>query len=230
LPALERGLLDLQSALEPEPVFEPSRAKLTFSIGMADYMQAVLMAPLLSRLASSAPFVDLNVPSFPDLPQQIEAGRIDLALSVPGDELRTHSREPAFDDEFVCLVRRDHPVVKKKLSLSQYVALAHVVVAPSGTPGSMVDTELEKRGLQRRIALRVSKFLIAPQVVSETDFISTMPARLAHRVAARYGLRLLPPPLPLPNFGFTMSWHSRLDHDPAHRWLRELCASVCGSL
>lgn len=226
LPALERGMLDLQSALDPEPEFEPSRAKLTFNIGMADYMQAVVMAPLLRRLASAAPLIDLSVVTFPNLSELVDSGRIDLALDVADAAWRSQSSESAFDDEFVCMVRRDHPTVKKKLSLAQYVALAHVVVAPTGGPGSIVDTELEQRGLQRRIALRVSNFLIAPVVVCETDFISTMPRRLARQVAARYPLRLLPPPLPLPKFGFSLSWHRRLDQDPAHRWLRASCASV----
>jgi hypothetical protein len=51
-----------------------------------------------------------------------------------------------FEDAFVCMVRQNHPVVGSKLSLAQYLGLRHVVVAPSGTTGSFVDTELERRG------------------------------------------------------------------------------------
>jgi DNA-binding transcriptional LysR family regulator len=90
----------------------------------------------------------------------------------------------------------------------------------------MVDSVLAQRGLERRIALRVTNFLIAPVVVCETDFINTMPTRLARQLAKTYPLRLVAPPLKLPKFPFSMVWHPRLDHDPAQRWLREFVAGV----
>jgi DNA-binding transcriptional LysR family regulator len=105
--------------------------------------------------------------------------------------------------------------------MSQYLALRHLVVAPAGEPGSTVDSELAKRGKQRRVALRVPGFLIVPVIVSKSDFISTGPRRLAERLATVHAVRLLPPPLPLPRFSFSMAWHARFDHDPAHTWLRE---------
>jgi len=230
LPTLERGLSDLQSAINSEPVFEPQTARQTFSIGMADYAQAVLMGPLLRSVAGSAPHVDLSVVTFPNLNELIESGSLDLGLVVGGTEPRGLSVRRTFEDDFVCMVRRDHPKVKKKLSLEQYLELRHVVVAPTGTPGSVVDTELARRGLERRVALRVSSFLTAPVVVCETDFISTMPRRLARQLAQIYPLRLLPPPLPLPHFSFMLIWHPRLAHDPAQHWLRDVVSQVCSSL
>jgi DNA-binding transcriptional LysR family regulator len=135
-----------------------------------------------------------------------------------------------FDDEFVCLVRRDHPQIGQKMSMQRYLAARHVVVAPSGTSGSLVDTELAALGLNRRVALRVTNFLIAPIVVAETDFVNTMPKRLGAKLAERYGLCALPPPLELPRFGFLLLWHPRVDMDPAQRWLRELITRVSREL
>ena len=231
LPLLERGLSDLQHTLTGEAAFEAGTAERAFTIGMADYMQAILMGPLLRRLASKAPRVDLSVVSFPNWRDLVEAGRIDLALTVSGDPPpSTFSVQELFADDFMCMVRRGHPLIKKKLSLADYLKLRHIVVAPSGTTGSLVDTELERRGLSRRIALRVSNFLIAPIVVCKTDFINTMPTRLARQAAKDYPLQLLPTPFPLPSFGLRMSWHPRLDNDPAQRWLRESLIAVCRHL
>jgi DNA-binding transcriptional LysR family regulator len=39
-------------------------------------------------------------------------------------------------------------------------------------------------------------------------------------------LRLLPPPLELPQFQYCLLWHPRLDRDEAQRWLREFVAGV----
>jgi DNA-binding transcriptional LysR family regulator len=231
LPTLERGLADLKAAIDDEPEFEPQTARSSFRLGMADYLQAVVMGPLLRELGRLAPHVDLHVSNALDLEEQVSAGTIDLGLLVSGRTQDTPLRSlRLFEDEFVCLVRRDHPKIGQKMSMQSYLAAQHVVVAPSGTSGSLVDTELAALGLNRRVALRVTNFLVAPIVVAETDFVNTMPKRLGAKLAERYGLRALPPPLELPRFGFLLLWHPRLDTDPAQRWLRELIASVSREL
>jgi len=227
LPGLERGLSDLQNAITGEPEFDASSARRSFAIGTSDYMQALIMGPLLGELAVHAPGIDLSFLVFPNVRELLESGAIDLALSVPLGELRAMLRQALFVEDFVCMVRRDHPQIRRAPSLDKYLAQRHVVVAPSGTPGGFVDTLLAERGLERRVALRVTNFLIAPVVVCETDLINTMPARLARQLAKRYPLRLLPPPLELPTFEHSMYWHPRLDQDPAQRWLRELVGRVC---
>jgi DNA-binding transcriptional LysR family regulator len=226
LPALERGLSDLESAVAVEPEFDPSTARRAFTLAMADYLQALIMGPLLRQVATRAPGVDLSVVVFPNLRELTESGTVDLALSVPQPELRDLSHEALFPDEFVCMVRRGHPQIKKAPTLDTYLSQRHVVVAPGGTPGSLVDSVLAERGLERRVALRVTNFLIAPVVVCQTDFVSTMPVRLARRLAKTYPLRLFPPPIKLPRFDYGMFWHPRLDSDPAQRWLRAMVGGV----
>ena len=226
LPALERGLGELASAVGGEPEFEPGTARRTFVLGTSDYLQALIMGPLLRELAARAPGIDLSVVVFPNLDELLESGAIDLALSVPDPMNRAASRQLLFDDEFVCMVRRDHPHIKRTLSLDRYLTQRHVVVAPGGTPGSVVDSALAQRGLERRVALRVTNFLIAPVVVCQTDFVNTMPVRLARQLAKTYPLRLLPPPLELPRFEYLLLWHPRLEHDPAQRWLRQFVSTV----
>jgi DNA-binding transcriptional LysR family regulator len=231
LPALERGLSDLQAAIASEPAFEPATARRSFTLGMADYTQALMMGPVLRAVEHEAPHVDLKVLNPPELEEQIVAGKIDLGLQVDtrADHAPLESRR-LFEDEFVCLVRKGHPRIGTKMTMQSYLASRHVVVAPTGTAGSLVDTELAARGLNRRVALRVSNFLVAPIVVAETDFVNTMPKRLGLELAERYGLRALPPPLELPRFAFLLVWHPRVELDPAHRWLRELVERVTNGL
>jgi len=229
LPLLERGLGELEGVVVREPDFDPSTTRRTFTLGTSDYLQALIMGPLLRRLATRAPGVDLSVVVFPNLRELLDAGALDLALSVPSPETRELGSAPLFGEEFVCMVRRDHPRIKRAPTLEQYLTARHVVVAPSGTPGSLVDTALAERGLERRIALRVTNFLIAPLVVAQTDFINTMPTRLARQLAKTYPLRLVPPPLKLPYFEYCMLWHPRVEHDPAQRWLREFVLEVSRS-
>ncbi|HYQ04871.1 MAG TPA: LysR family transcriptional regulator [Polyangiaceae bacterium] len=220
LPGLERGLAELQGVVTSEPAFDPKRARRLFSLGMADYVQALVLPPLLRSLQQAAPAIDLNVLTFPNLSELLQSGNLDLAISVAGAIAPGLSSQVLFDDGFVCMVRKGHPLVQSKLTLERYLALRHVLVAPSGTSGSFVDSELERRGLVRRVALRVSSFLMAPVVVAETDFISTTPELLARRMAKRFALQLVPAPVQIPRFDLSLAWHPRFDDDPAHQWLR----------
>jgi DNA-binding transcriptional LysR family regulator len=66
-------------------------------------------------------------------------------------------------------------------------------------------------------------------VLAQSDFISTVPERLARQLAKLHPVKLLAAPLPLPGFTMSLAWHARLDSDPAQRWLRELVFKLFGS-
>ena len=229
LPTLERGLGDLERTLTAEPAFQARTARRSFTISMADYSQAVLLGPLLARLRAEAPGLDLTALAFPHSLESLETGRVDLAILLREPTPPGYSSSRLLSEGFATVVRRGHPRVparERKLALATFLALDHVVVAPGGTPGSMVDTQLERRGLRRRVAARVSSFLMAPLLVSQSDLVSTGPERLLRQLAAHLPIRLLDPPIRLPRFHLDLVWHSRRDHDPAHRWLRALIGQV----
>ncbi len=224
LPRVERGLGELSGALRGEAEFDPKTAKRRFVVGMADYDQTVLLPALLSRLEREAPGVDLEIVNSATPAEQIEDGRVDLALLPMA--LPNLSSQPLLKERFACLLRKGHPALRKKLTLESYVALRHVVVAPRGSPGSLVDTELARLGYTRRIAVRVPNFLVAPIVVSESRFISTTPERLALRAARAYPVVVVPVPLEIASFEMRLVWHARLSQDAAHTWLRRVMTEV----
>lgn len=227
LPQLQRGLAELEGSLRREEPFEPRRARFPLRLGMADYGQAILSGPLLALLRAEAPGVDLQITSYPDLLERLEAGTLDLALTTKTKLPRGFAERRLFSDGFVCMLRKRHPALRKKrVSLAQYLELPHLLVSPSGTPGSYVDTELARRGLARRVALQVSSFLVAPQVVAETDLISTGPELLLRRMSQHFPVVLLDTPLAIPRFELCLVWHSRRDHEPAHAWMRDVMVRV----
>jgi DNA-binding transcriptional LysR family regulator len=225
VPQIERGLSELEGSLSEEQRFEPGRARFPLRLGAADYPQALLCGRLLAVMRAEAPGVTLQTVSSPDLLERLEAGTIDVVVTVKTKLPRVFAQRPLFGDAFVCMLRKGHPALRhKRLSLQQYLRLEHLVVAPGGTSGSYVDTELSRRGLTRQIALQVSSFLVAAQLVVETDLISTGPELLLQRLSAHQPIVLLKPPIPLPRFELCLVWHSRRDHDPAHIWMRDVIA------
>lgn len=218
---VRRALLDLQHALRDPPSFDPADASRRFRLGAGDYLAYTVLPPLIAD-ARQTPGIDYDVVPFmlADLPR-LETGEVDLGFAafVPASPgLRA---APLLTDDFVCLVRRDHPVVRRRLTLRQFLQLPHVLISPTGEGSGPVEEWLASRGLSRRIALRIRYFLAAPLVVAGGDFVLTAPRRLALTFARSFPLEIHEPPLPIAPFTLEMLWHERYDADPGHRWLRE---------
>lgn len=226
LPQLERGLQELAASVRGPAPFDPKLARAEFRFALDDYSQALLLPPLLRILRAEAPGLDVKAIAHPNAIAEVEAGSLDLATSPLRPFPPSFSQRRLSRDSFMCMLRRGHPLLAsgKRLTLKRYLELGHLLVAPGGTSGSIVDTELEKLGHARRVVLTVSSFLVAPYVIQQTDLISTGPARMLELAATRFPIVLLRPPLPLAGFEFCLTWHARRDHDPAHAWLRDACA------
>ncbi|WP_244227461.1 LysR family transcriptional regulator [Corallococcus aberystwythensis] len=226
---LKRGLAELRRALRHEPPFEPATASRRFTVATRDYFGSVLLPGALELLGREAPGVDLVVQHVEDntYPELLERGEVDLAVIVtPKVEASPGLRQrKLFTEDFVCVVRKDHPAVRRKLDLHTYLELSHILISPRGDGVGAVDRTLAQRGLPpRRIALRVPYFLIAPLVVTRSDYVLTAPRRLIAAFSEEYALQVFPPPLPVPPFNIVEVWHERFDGDPAHQWLRGLVA------
>jgi DNA-binding transcriptional LysR family regulator len=218
-----REILRRADALARPAAFDPLALERTFVFASVDFLEGDLLPRLAAIFAVEAPRVPITSrPLGPDVTEGLLTGRYDLAIGVrstlPSDAMTTH----LFDDRFVCVVRRDHPRVKRKLTLEQFAALSHVLISPRGEPGSPVDDALEARGLHRHVAVRTHTFFSAPRIVRHTDLVLTGPARVLEPLAADDGLVVLPPPLPVRGFGVFMAWHPRVQTDPAHSWLRSV--------
>jgi len=67
-----------------------------------------------------------------------------------------------------------------------------------------------------------SNFELLPDFVAGTDRVALVPRTLAKAAAKRLPLRLLDPPVPIPNLVELIQWHSSVDDDPTVLWVRRL--------
>ncbi len=234
---LERALDDIGRVLaSPEP-FEPRTSKQRFKIATNDYMELVLFPRLLAALWRDAPDVDVRITNLGMKGNEdLFEGRADIVMGVLGQLGETQVPQGirfqrVFTDQFVCVVREDHPIVKKRLTLDDFLALPHALVTPRGDTGrGVVDAVLARQGKKRRVAVEIPHFLVAPHIVRETDVVLTLATRVARALAPLLGLRQLAPPIELEGFALSMFWHERNHVDPAHTWLRRVITSVAKTL
>jgi DNA-binding transcriptional LysR family regulator len=220
-PAVRAALEAAETVLQAAPRFDPARAERSFVLAMADQAAFQLLPPLVQRLAVAAPGITLQLrPPPTDLAAALAEGELELTIGVFSDSPSGIRTELLWAEHFACVVRRGGPATRGPFDLRRYLARPHLLVAPRGRPGSIVDDLLARDHLHRRISVVVPHFLVVPPIIAASDLVWTAPDGLARALAPRYGLVVRPPPLELPSFAIAMRWHLRLDRDPGLAWLR----------
>ncbi|RTE64721.1 LysR family transcriptional regulator [Amphritea opalescens] len=219
---LRQSLQDLSHLITPA-TFTPETATQNFRLATTDYGAQVLLPPVIKRLRAEAPGVNLEiVPWQESLLQELDQHDIDLATCTIKDAPAAIHGRGVGSDQFVCVVRNDHPAAEQGLDLAQYANYPHALITMGGARKGAIDYLLEERGLKRRIALRVPHFVAALAIISQSDLILTVPYGLAISFAEQYQLKILPFPMPQKGFTYSIIWHERYLKDPAHMWLRNL--------
>lgn len=208
-----------------DPTFDPALARRRLRLTASDYLQMVLVLPLLAELRERAPGIDVEVAGPKrDIDQGLARGEYELALVV-GPQPPGLIVEPLFEDRFMCVVGPRLDI--RRLTLKRYASLAHVLVAPVGRSGKgMVDAALAEQELERRIAVVLPDFLAALRLVEEAELITTLPERLLDAIGAA-ALRRLRPPLELPRLQVGLAWHPRVASDPMIAWVRDRVVDIC---
>lgn len=237
-PSVNEGLKLLIGAVEGDGPFEPSRCDRTFQILMSDIGELVYLPRLLNRLAQVAPKLDLRVTQLPREAYQdaLASGEADLAIGfLPALKTGVYQQR-LFTDNHICLVRSDHPSIKKGLSLTQFCSASHVVIEPPGSrlsghaiqtsTTSMLERHLSALGITRRVVLRVPHFTVVPAIVQQTDLITTLPSYVLSYIRNLPNLKTFKLPFDVPSYDIKQFWHERKHKDPANRWLRTLVSEL----
>ena len=228
---IREALDSLQRSLEPTQ-FNPSTAKRHFRIAADNYAAIVLVGPLAARIAKTAPAVTLEFrPSGTlDIVDLLDRGELELAIGSFPEQGERFSRQPLLQDEFVAVLRRNHPATNaRELSIEIFAALPHLEISSVHHATDFIDEALARRKLSRRIALR-APFLSAVRILAASDMVSVFPQRVARELIRYRPLAIRPLAHLSPVIETAMVWPRQLDNQPAHRWLRENIGSVAKTL
>lgn len=229
-PAVRRALADLEEAVAPRS-FELAKANATFRMAMADATAGLLLPPLVRLIENEAPGIDIRmVPLTTREPRpMLLRGDIDLAIGFfPGvvAQLQGATETPVrherlYAGEYVCVMRKDHPLADKELTLDLYCDANHLLVSFSGRARGLVDDALVTLNRERRILLTVNQFFTAGKVVAASDLVMVIPRHLIDATGMSNQLIQKELPFKLPDVHIDMLWHERDARSPGHRWLRE---------
>ncbi len=225
---LRPALQQIQAALRSQSIFDPATSDRVFAIGMSDYVEFTLLPRLMQTLQTITPRVSVQIRSGDrqKLLALLDSGEIDLVCGVFPENIAWHNQQLLFQESYVCVCRRNHPLIGSTLSLEEYLAASHLLVSVKEDRMGRVDMLLAEQNLKRRIALSIPHFLPVPFILAETDLIATLAQRIALTFANHQQLKLLPMPLPIKGFSVFMRWHRTTENSPDCQWLRSIVLEV----
>ncbi len=238
-PAVRDALRQLQEVITPSS-FIPAEANTTFVLAMADATAAKLMPGLVEIMDRDAPGISIRVVPLTtrDPRRLLDAETVDLAIGyfpaafadltarAQAGEAVAFAHQRLYSGEYVCVMRREHPLASEPLTLDRYCAARHMLVSFSGRPFGFVDEALALLGRERRIVLTVNQFFTAGKVVAHSNLLTVLPRHFVS--VTGFADQLVPRelPYPVPTVQVDALWHHRVHRVSAHEWLRATISTV----
>ena len=228
LAPMQEALAQIQQITAPPAAFDPSTADITFTLGIPDSTEVLLMPILIAHLQASAPGVKLLLHTVDRnrILDDLDSGRVDLGIGVFEQGQTHHKRRILNKENYLCIFNADLVGVTAPISLDDYVRIPHLLTSLVESAHGVVDDALAKIGRKRVIALTSPRFSVMPFVVRQAPVIATMHSRLARFFAESMGLTVSPAPIALPDVSISMIWHSSNDDVPSQRWLRDTIVAL----
>ena len=237
-PQIRDVLSRIERAVEPQRSFDPATASRVVRIMASDYAESTLIPSLLSRLATDAPQITLDVLTPSDVSlEDVEQGRVDMLLNRFRDIPESFHQSTVWQDDFSCLISADNPL-NHNFDLDNYLSGRHVWVSKTGMGASVgmnpqdsqrlgwVDEALKAVGRERHIAVFTRHYLVAALLSQQADLIATLPTQLARLQLYNPHVRLHKPPFDIPSFELKMAWSPLLHHNAYHQWIRRLVVDI----
>jgi len=224
---LMTGLQHIAIGLSNSLSFEPSEPN-TFRIATTDYTSKCL-TPLLPHFATNYPdlrleFIQLNE-RFPEEILQKEKLDIICGFSHQPENYEYLNSQPLFTDSYVCIRCETHPL-KGSLNLDEFLRFGHIVVTPWNEGRGIVDFALASLKKKRKIAIKTSSVIVAPDYICNTPYLLTLPRRYANELQKRLPIQLSELPVPVPDYQIKLYWHKTRQNDPKIRWFCEQAEKV----
>jgi DNA-binding transcriptional LysR family regulator len=238
-PTVQEALHQLQASLSPD-LFVPSQANNTFVLTMADATAAELIPGLVKVIDHDAPGVTIRVVPLTtrDPRRLLTEESADLAIGyfpavlasltaqAETGEVVPFEHQRLYYSDYVCVMRRDHPLAGAPLTLDHFCAARHLLVSFSGRPYGLIDEALAAHGRKRHVVLTVNQFFTAGRVVVNSNLLTVLPRHFVSVTGFAEELVLRELPFAVSPVHVDTLWHRRLHHNAAHVWLRGVMAQL----
>ncbi len=225
-------LASIETTLNSAPAFDPLHERRIFRVGAIDYAQSVIANPLLAELRRKAPACKLILSATDcDIAgRALERGEIDVALGAFPNLVSASHQDVLYRERYECVFDAAACKISSPITMSQWLALPHVIMSTRGDYSGPIDDVLRRSGQQREVAVSTPNFLAIPYLLKEKRLVAALPSRLARMCRVHLGLTTCALPIEVAEFDVMMVWNARTGTEPGAVWLRDQIKSISDSL
>ena len=218
---IQSALSLMQQSVNQPNSFDPAITERNFKLSLGDITEGRVLPYMMKEIYKNAPNISVGSYNYRRIDQvhALATNNLDFVVDpvIPdSDEINSYK---VFQDYFVVIHREGHPIQKiKNLTVNDLLSQKFINVSNRRKGLHMVDLELEKTGHRRDIALRCQHFLIAPEIIRDTDAV----IMATHSFAKSNDLPFVEIPQELPQMEYFLSWHKSDEGDGGHEWMKDL--------
>ncbi|GAA3839757.1 LysR substrate-binding domain-containing protein [Streptomyces coacervatus] len=222
---IEPALGLIHGAVTDQDRFDPATAKCTFTLGMSDDLEAVLL-PRLPAATADLPGIRIAVRQATrnTVAGMVDRGEIDFGIATAPAHGPDHRTRTLFTSGHSRLFNPRLLPLATPLGLEDFLAHPHLLISYDGRRG-IVDDLLQARGLDRRVIASTTHFGGAALHLATVPVLAMAPAHAATVYADALGLTVAEPPLPMPEYVVSAIWHAAATDDPGQLWFRNLACA-----
>ena len=202
--------------------FDPLKSKRVFNVSMTDVGEILFLPKLISHLATVAPDISIEIvwTGSDSIQKEMELGNIDLAIGLLPELKTGFYQRRLFAQKYKLMLRKGHPLLSGKISKESILNFKHISISSKDTGHGIIEKYLQNNHIDRVVATRLTHFIAVPYILSASDFIATVPAKLDDTIENHFDVITLDHPLKLPEIQINTFWHARMHEDAANIWLR----------
>ncbi|MDG2045634.1 MAG: LysR family transcriptional regulator [Halioglobus sp.] len=228
---LSKILTIIEQDILRQDLFDPKTNKRAFTVGVDTHLANTFIPPLVLSILKEAPgcsvhslLLSANFQHRPFL-----EGNIDLAIGTASNNPIRMSREFLFRDEICGIVRKGHPMYKKKISLKELANnFNHIRHYVKGETTTVIDDLLADHQLLRHCPVTISDLQGLNEILLHSDLILVGAVKQVLATIDRFNIELPYDIIKLPSAvtercssNVDMFWRPQHTTDPAQQWLRE---------
>jgi DNA-binding transcriptional LysR family regulator len=219
----------LQDDLVKDEAFDPAVSARPITLAISDVAELAFFPAVIEHFRRRLPRSSIQTASLAgaELADGLETGAIDVAAGYfPALSPRSFRQRRVSKHGFACLLRAGHPLWKRRLPVSAYLAAEHIVIKHEGRSLEVLERFIERRRMRRKVAVVTSHVLSVPFIVMESDLMATLPYAVVTRFASLTSAVVASlPPFDI-TYDLKIHWHRRFDNDPRNIWLRDQLFTV----
>ncbi|RTE64506.1 LysR family transcriptional regulator [Amphritea opalescens] len=226
IPNFKKSIELINISLQATTLFSPAESKKKFHFSMSDMSQIYFLPPLCLILEEIIDKVSIDIMQVTQekIERIMRVGDLDFALGNLPDLIKPDGKiisETLFTDKFICMIRDGHPLTTKNNKTINFKKL-NIMELKNKKTGHHKLIESISKDFFNHVALSISSYTVAPEIVKNTDLGVIIPKSVAKRYNSENQFRFYEIDMPNNNIDVNLYYHQLYENDPSIIWMKNI--------